>query len=67
MTFLPPLITEFSQNYPEYKNFRILNQQRVQIFLDEVAQGHSEIGIIYLNNQNSKSIMQRVEKLGLGH
>ena len=25
----------------------------------------SEIGIIYLNNQNTKGIMQRVEKLGL--
>ena len=33
--------------------------------MDEVAQGHSEIGIIYLNNQNQKGIMQRVEKLGL--
>lgn len=62
--FLPPLITEFSEAYPEYKNFRIFESTTVQI-LDEVAQGHSEIGIIYLNNQNQKGIMQRVEKLGL--
>lgn len=62
--FLPPLITEFSEGYPEYKNFRIFESTTVQI-LDEVAQGHSEIGIIYLNNQNQKGIMQRVEKLGL--
>ena len=62
--FLPPLITQFSQTYPEYKNFRIFESTTVQI-LDEVAQGHSEIGIIYLNNQNTKGIMQRVEKLGL--
>ena len=62
--FLPPTITAFSQQYPEYKNFRIFESTTVQI-LDEVSQGHSEIGIIYLNNQNQKGIMQRVEKLGL--
>lgn len=62
--FLPPTITAFSDRYPDYKNFRIFESTTVQI-LDEVAQGHSEIGIIYLNNQNQKGIMQRVEKLGL--
>lgn len=62
--FLPPTITAFSERYPDYKNFRIFESTTVQI-LDEVAQGHSDIGIIYLNNQNKKGIMQRVEKLGL--
>lgn len=62
--FLPPTITAFSERYPDYKNFRIFESTTVQI-LDEVAQGHSEIGIIYLNNQNKKGIMKRVEKLGL--
>ena len=62
--FLPPTITAFSERYPDYKNFRIFESTTVQI-LDELAQGHSEIGIIYLNNQNKKGIMQRVEKLGL--
>ncbi|HGJ2222125.1 LysR family transcriptional regulator [Streptococcus pneumoniae] len=62
--FLSPTITAFSERYPDYKNFRIFESTTVQI-LDEVAQGHSEIGIIYLNNQNKKGIMQRVEKLGL--
>ncbi|VOK03291.1 LysR family transcriptional regulator [Streptococcus pneumoniae] len=62
--FLPPTITAFSERYPDYKNFRIFESTTVQI-LDEVAQGRSEIGIIYLNNQNKKGIMQRVEKLGL--
>ncbi|VSN49116.1 LysR family transcriptional regulator [Streptococcus pneumoniae] len=62
--FLPPTITAFSERYPDYKNFRIFESTTVQL-LDEVAQGHSEIGIIYLNNQNKKGIMQRVEKLGL--
>ena len=62
--FLPPLITQFSVLYPENKDFRIFESPTVQI-LDEVAQGHSELGIIYLNKQNTKGIMQRVDKLGL--
>ena len=62
--FLPPTITAFSERYPDYKNFRIFESTTVQI-LDEVAQGHSEIGIIYLNNQNQQGIIQRIEKLGL--
>ena len=62
--FLPPVITQFSVLYPENKNFRIFESTTVQI-LDEVAQGHSELGIIYLNKQNTKGIMQRVDKLGL--
>ena len=62
--FLPPLITQFSVLYPENKDFRIFESTTVQI-LDEVAQGHSELGIIYLNKQNTKGSMQRVDKLGL--
>ena len=62
--FLPPLITQFSVLYPDNKDFRIFESTTVQI-LDEVAQGHSELGIIYLNKQNTKGIMQRVDKLGL--
>ena len=62
--FLPPLITQFSVLYPENKDFRIFESTTVQI-LDEVAQGHSELWIIYLNKQNTKGIMQRVDKLGL--
>lgn len=62
--FLPPLITQFSVLYPENKDFWIFESTTVQI-LDEVAQGHSELGIIYLNKQNTKGIMQRVDKLGL--
>ena len=62
--FLPPLITQFSVLYPENKDFRIFESTTVQI-LDEVAQSHSELGIIYLNKQNTKGIMQRVDKLGL--
>ena len=62
--FLPPLITAFSQAHPEHKYFRIFESTTIQI-LDEIAQGDSEIGIIYLNNQNRKGLLQRMEKLGL--
>ena len=53
-------LQHFHNNILNIKNFRIFESTTVQI-LDEVAQGHSEIGIIYLNNQNQKGIMQRVE------
>ncbi len=62
--FLPPLVTAFSKLYPDYKNFRIFESTTIQI-LDEVSQGNSEIGIIYINNQNRKGLLQRMEKLGL--
>ena len=62
--FLPPLVTAFSKLYPDYKNFRIFESTTMQI-LDEVSQGNSEIGIIYINNQNRKGLLQRMEKLGL--
>ena len=61
--FLPPLMTEFQSAIRKIK-LRIFESTTVQI-LDEVAQGHSELGIIYLNRQNTKGIMQRVDKLGL--
>ena len=62
--FLPPLITEFSAAHPDYANFRIFESTTVQI-LDEVAQGYSELGIIYLNHRNTKGIMQKLNKLHL--
>ncbi|SDB26621.1 DNA-binding transcriptional regulator, LysR family [Streptococcus henryi] len=62
--FLPPLITAFSKVYSKDRNFRIFESTTIRI-LDEVAQGDSEIGIIYLNNQNRKGLLQRMEKLGL--
>ena len=60
--FLPPTITAFSERYPDYKNFRIFESTTVQI-LDEVAQGHSEIGIIYLNNQNKRASYNGLKSL----
>ncbi|KXT78923.1 LysR family transcriptional regulator [Streptococcus sp. DD13] len=62
--FLPPLITEFSKSHPQYPNFRIFESTTVQI-LDEVAQGHSELGIIYLNERNTRGIQQKLAKLRL--
>ncbi|WP_238595545.1 LysR substrate-binding domain-containing protein, partial [Streptococcus suis] len=57
-------ITEFSKEHPQYHNLRIFESTTVQI-LDEVAQGYSELGIIYLNGRNTKGIMQKLEKLNL--
>lgn len=62
--FLPPLITDFSRQHPQYPHFRIFESTTVQI-LDEVAQGYSELGIIYLNDRNTKGIMQKLDKLHL--
>ena len=62
--FLPPLITEFSRQHPQYPHFRIFESTTAQI-LDEVAQGYSELGIIYLNDKNTKGIMQKLDKLHL--
>lgn len=62
--FLPPLVTTFSETYPEYGRFRIFESTTVQI-LDEVVEGHSELGIIYLSEQNRDGILQKMEKQGL--
>ena len=53
--FLPPLITTFSERYPDYKDFRIFESTTIQI-LDEVAKGHSEIGIIYLSRKTTSAV-----------
>ncbi|EHI69529.1 LysR family transcriptional regulator [Streptococcus ictaluri] len=62
--FLPPLITEFSQKYEGHRVFRIFESTTIQV-LDEVAQGNSEIGIIYLNADNRKGLFQHMDKLAL--
>ncbi|MFU2205364.1 LysR family transcriptional regulator [Streptococcus pluranimalium] len=62
--FLPPLMTEFSRAYPEFNDFRIFEATTIQI-LDEVSQGFSQIGIIYMNHQNESGLFRRMEKLGL--
>lgn len=62
--FLPPLITAFSQQYDGHRVFRIFESTTIQI-LDEVVQGNSELGIIYLNADNQKGLFQRMDKLGL--
>ncbi|MBY5005092.1 LysR family transcriptional regulator [Streptococcus suis] len=62
--FLPPLITEFSRRHLQYPHFRLFESTTVQI-LDEVARGYSELGIIYLNERNTKGIMQKLDKLHL--
>ena len=62
--FLPPLIRLFQSAILIIRISVSLSLSTIQI-LDEVAKGHSEIGIIYLNRQNSKGIHQNMDKLGL--
>lgn len=62
--FLAPLIIKFSETCPEYAHFRIFESTTVQI-LDEVVEGHSELGIIYLSEQNRDGILRKMEKQGL--
>lgn len=54
MTFCHLLLQLFSQQYDGHRVFRIFESTTIQI-LDEVAQGNSEIGIIYLNVDNQKA------------
>ncbi|KHD45408.1 LysR family transcriptional regulator [Streptococcus hongkongensis] len=62
--FLAPLMTTFATEAKDHKVLRIFETTTIKI-LDEVAQGDSEIGIIYLNAQNRKGLFQRMEKLSL--
>lgn len=62
--FMAPIITKFAEISAEHILLRLFETTTIQI-LDEVAQGNSEIGIIYLNAQNRKGLFQRMEKLGL--
>lgn len=62
--FLPPLITEFSQVCDSPYKLRIFESTTIQI-LDEVSQGYSELGIIYVNDRNIKGLKQNMHKLGL--
>lgn len=62
--FLPPIMARFSEINKNYQSLRVFETTTIQI-LDEVAQGNSEIGIIYLNSQNRKGLFQRMDKLNL--
>ncbi|MGM9887122.1 MAG: LysR family transcriptional regulator, partial [Lactococcus sp.] len=46
------------------KNFRIFESTTYSI-LQEVAQGHSELGIVYLNKHNRAGIIRMLDKLEL--
>ncbi|TWT10411.1 LysR family transcriptional regulator [Streptococcus sp. sy004] len=62
--FLPILMLEFTRTYPEYNQFRLFESTTVQI-LDEVAEGYSELGLIYLNEQNRSNLLTKMEQDGL--
>ena len=62
--FLAPVAVEFAKKNPEIKNFRIFESTTYSI-LQEVAQGHSELGIVYLNKHNRSGIIRMLDKLEL--
>lgn len=62
--FLAPVAVEFAKKNPEIKNFRIFESTTYNI-LQEVAQGHSELGIVYLNKHNRSGIVRMLDKLEL--
>lgn len=64
--FLPVLLMQFVADYPEYNQFRIFESTTVQI-LDEVIEGYSELGLIYLNEQNRPSLLTKMEQEGLDY
>src|SRR3712207_9017499 len=61
-TLFRSLITAFAGEHDGHKVFRVFESTTMQI-LDEVAQGNSELGIIYLNAQNRQGLFQRMDKL----
>lgn len=64
--FLAPVAVEFAKKNPEIKNFRIFESTTYNI-LQEVAQGHSELGVVYLNKQNRSGILRMLNKLELDY
>ncbi|MFC4653359.1 LysR family transcriptional regulator [Lactococcus nasutitermitis] len=62
--FLAPVAVDFAKKNPEIKNFRIFESTTYNI-LQEVAQGHSELGIVYLNKHNRSGIVRMLDKLEL--
>ncbi|WP_054639128.1 LysR family transcriptional regulator [Lactococcus fujiensis] len=62
--FLAPVAVDFAKKNPEIKNFRIFESTTYSI-LQEVAQGHSELGIVYLNKHNRSGILRMLDKLEL--
>lgn len=62
--FLPLVMTQFAERYPKHSRLRIFESTTVQI-LNDVIDGHSEVGIIYMNEQNRQGILAKMDKQGL--
>ncbi|WEV45640.1 LysR family transcriptional regulator [Streptococcaceae bacterium ESL0687] len=62
--FLAPVGVDFAEKNPDLKNFRVFESTTFNI-LSEVADGHSEVGIAYLNKDNRAGIMRMLDKLEL--
>jgi DNA-binding transcriptional LysR family regulator len=64
--FLGPVGVDFAKKNPDIKNFRVFESTTYSI-LQEVAQGHSELGVVYLNKQNRSGILRMLDKLELDY
>lgn len=64
--FLAPVAVDFAKKNPEIKNFRTFESTTFNI-LQEVAQGHSELGVVYLNRNNRSGIIRMLDKLELDY
>jgi DNA-binding transcriptional LysR family regulator len=62
--FLAPVAVDFAAKNPNIKNLRNFESTTFNI-LQEVADGHSEVGIVYLNDKNRSGIMRMLGKLDL--
>lgn len=64
--FLAPVAVDFAKKNPAIKNFRVFESTTYNI-LQEVASGHSELGVVYLNKTNRSGIIRMLGKLELDY
>lgn len=64
--FLAPVGADFAKKNPEIKNFRVFESTTYNI-LKEVSDGHSELGVVYLNKNNRAGILRMLDKQGLDY
>lgn len=62
--FIGGIIAEIMPRFPEYKDYRIYETTTANV-IEEVAEYHSEIGLIYMNNHNRTGILRNLEQNGL--
>ncbi|KAF1302501.1 LysR family transcriptional regulator [Enterococcus sp. JM9B] len=62
--FLGSIIGGLIQRFPQYEEYRIMETTTAKV-IEEVAEGHSEIGLLYMNEKNQKGLERYLEQAGL--